>query len=327
MKRKKRGKTLWITAGALLFVMVFLPYCLPLSQPVAQGAAPFDNSAFYAQEGIFLHYRTFVPEKADFFGKLLLVHGFAGSTFSFEALAPLLAKEGYLVVAVDLPGFGYSDRNLSFDHSQANRAQLAWGLLAHIDQGLPPGFAAMPWHLLGHSMGGSTVVSMALDSKARVASLILLNAALFEQGAGAALWRIPPLSRWLPVALERVLINEGTIRSLLASAYGSQPEAWQVAGYLAPLQLPGTASSFVNMLKTTKNEDVSQLSGLKLPLLSIRGQEDTWVSKGQQDRLLALLPDTTSRVIPQAHHCPMETHPSQVMDILLPWLAQAANTK
>ena len=41
---------------------------------------------------------------------LFLLHGLGSSTYSWEALAPLLQAGGYRVFALDLKGFGWSDK-------------------------------------------------------------------------------------------------------------------------------------------------------------------------------------------------------------------------
>ena len=178
MKRKRgKGKVFLVILVVLLLAAFVLPYLVPLSAPAdtAEGL-PFVNSAFFEAGGTPIHYRLAVPEGPAPLGKLLLVHGLAGSTFSFEALTPLLVQAGVVVVSVDLPGFGYSSRDLDYDHSQRNRAHTLWQLLSQVDQGFAPDLAAQPWHLAGHSMGGGTAYAMALQQPDRARSLVLMDA-------------------------------------------------------------------------------------------------------------------------------------------------------
>ena len=55
-------------------------------------------------DGVELHYT-----EAGQGPPILLIHGLNGSTFSFRHLAPLLS-DGFRVLALDLMGFGYSER-------------------------------------------------------------------------------------------------------------------------------------------------------------------------------------------------------------------------
>lgn len=320
-RTKRRTWPLWLllTLAALLV----LPYLLPLSAPadISLGL-PFDNSAFLEIEGTRFHYRLYLSKGQAARGKLLLVHGLGASTYSFEALVPQLTQAGYLVVSVDLPGFGYSERSLSYDHSQGRRASDLWLLLDQVDAALPEEWAQKPWHLGGHSMGGGTVYAMALKRPDSSRSLLLLDAPLTaDRGSGRALFTLPPLMKWLEVGLEHLLFNEARIDALLKRAYGRLPTKDEVQGYLAPLLLPGTARSLGQFVRTAREEDIRGLARLPLPVFFIWGGEDTIVPIAILHKLQALRPDAQALVIPGAGHCPMETHTGEVAEALIAWLA------
>ncbi len=79
--------------------------------------------------------------------------------------------------------------------------------------------------------------------------------------------------------------------------------------------------SLANIVNTARNEAFERLQGLTLPILAIWGAEDTWVPLNELDKLTALLPHTSVRIIHGAAHCPMETHTARFAEILLQWLA------
>lgn len=324
MKKRRGGRRkrfIWYML-TFLAVLMLLPYVLPVSAPAATLAeAPFHNSAFETVHGYSFHYRVYRPEEAPVTGKLLLVHGLGGSTFSFEAAAPQIAEQGYLVLSVDLPGFGYSDRNPAYDHSQANRAKDVWTLLSLVDEGLPVGLAVLPWHLAGHSMGGGTVAAMAVQNEARTASLVLIDPALFSNSRGFFAMDIAPVNRWLQVALEHFILTENNIKRYLGSAYGREPSPAEVQGYLAPLRLRGTAQALGQMVRSFKREDPTRIQGLKTPILAIWGQDDTMVPPGDLEKLQAIRPDLTPLLIAGAAHCPMETHVDIFVEATLNWMA------
>ncbi|HSK68320.1 MAG TPA: alpha/beta hydrolase, partial [Candidatus Limnocylindria bacterium] len=316
----KVWRTAAIALAAVLALLMGAPYLVPLSAPPALAApGPFNNSATEVVRGTPFHFRTYAPQGAVS-GKLLLVHGLGGSTFSFEEAAPALAAQGLLVVSVDLPGFGYSARDPAYDHSQANRARDVWALLDALDATLEPAFAAAPWFLGGHSMGGGTVAAMAMADAPRTRGLVLIDAALFETPRSEAA-SFPPVLRWTQVVLERFLINERNIARMLASAYGREPTAEQVQGYLAPLRLPGTARALRNFVLTSRNEDPSRLAGLGVPILAVWGSEDAWVPITELDRLRELVPEASAYIVQGAGHCPMETHPEEFVAAVWDWMS------
>ena len=325
MKRndpKRVLKAIGITVLCALLVLTAVPYLIPLSQPVLTASLkPFYNSDRAVIRGTSFHFRTYPPSESQVKGKVLFVHGLGGSIFSFEAAAPLIARQGYYVVLVDLPGFGYSDRNPEYDHNQANRADDLWHLLTIIDNTLQGELAGVPWHLAGHSMGGGTVAAMALQNEGRTRSLILIDPALFDMARGSIAVTFPPVGRWLQVALEHLLLTESGVRRYLTSAYGRVPTPDQIKGYLTPLTLPGTAASIANILKTAKNEDASQLKGISSPILALWGSEDTWVPASESQRLREIRPDVTLSIIEGAAHCPMETHTNAFVQTIIPWMS------
>jgi pimeloyl-ACP methyl ester carboxylesterase len=107
MKRFARGLAL------ALCILLTLVVCGPFLVPVHpyQGASPYDladkDSKFIYVRGIWLHYKEYGQGKQLF----LLLHGFGSSTFTWDRIAPNLARLG-TVVSYDRPGFGLSQRPL-----------------------------------------------------------------------------------------------------------------------------------------------------------------------------------------------------------------------
>lgn len=101
---------------------------------------------------------------------LLLLHGRGSAGAQFAPIfAPLAAQRR--VIALDLPGWGLSDKP-PFTGRTARDALQVWmgGALALLDALEIPQV-----DLLGHSMGGFTALGLALDHPARVNRLILVD--------------------------------------------------------------------------------------------------------------------------------------------------------
>lgn len=319
-KRSKRGRTIGKIILIVLLALIILPYLMPLSVPAFDHQTPFENSRFMTINGVTFHYRVDEPAERMIRSKILLVHGLAGSTFSFQALAPRLAEQDFFVVSLDLPGFGYSDRPLDYDHSQKNRARDIWQVLARIDDELTGKVARDGWHLAGHSMGGGSVVAMSLEETKLTKSLILIDPALTNRQQSSFFTSLPPMSQWFQVAIEHVLLTESNITRFLSSAYGREPTPDEVEGYLAPLRLPGTARSLASMFNTARSEDLEKICDMPVPIFAIWGEKDTWVPLQELDRLLSFRDDVRVEIIEGAGHCPMETHTDATFDAITAWL-------
>jgi pimeloyl-ACP methyl ester carboxylesterase len=93
---------------------------------------------------------------------LLLVHGFGASTFDYEerVLEPL--ARSHKVVAVDLYGFGWSERNDEFAYG--------WALWSEQLAGTLDALGIERAAIAGHSMGGAAAAVFAARHPERVES-------------------------------------------------------------------------------------------------------------------------------------------------------------
>lgn len=320
---KKNVKRIGLGLVFVLLLLQVIPFLIPVSKGETIGVDPFTNSHFFRTTDLVdLHYRVW-PAKGEYQGNILLIHGLGGSTFTWRFTAETLAANGYFVTAVDLPGFGYSTRQRTLDHSQKQRSQWLWELLDELHQS-GQGILSGSWHLMGHSMGGGTATAMAMARPEQTTSLILADGALFDNNPSfvSILLRYPPLARWLQVVLEHVLITGERIGSLLASAYGRSLNAEEQAGYAMPLQLPGTTGSLIDLTRTAKSEPIQKDVLADTPVLAIWGADDTWVPLSATEKIEQALPQLQVEAIAGARHCPMETHPLEFEEILLRFLSQ-----
>lgn len=309
----------------LLFLLAFfvllsvVPYLIPL-QPLQGNSRDlaYENSFFVNLDNIELHYRYWGDSSGA--GKnILLIHGLGGSTFTWRYTAPFLQTNGYQVIAVDLPGFGLSDRQAGFDHSAASRAKLLWLLLDQLD-------TSHKWDLVGHSMGGATVAAMALQDQDRVKSVTFAAGALsyFEPSLLSFFYQYPPLSRWVRVLGPRFFFNKERIEGLLSSAYGRLPTETEVEGYLQPLMLENTDAVMADLFLTAPVPLLEHVGDLTVPVLCLWGEEDAWVPLGRGEELQALIAGAELIVIPGEGHCPMETAPDYFNNTLLEFLEKDA---
>ncbi len=309
---------------AVFILLNFLPYLLPISDGEAcMVNLPFGESEIKEIDNVAIHYRLWIPQ-GDIKGKILMIHGLGGSTFSWiQSVEPLL-ESGFIVVAADLPGFGYSDRTPGMDHSQKSRSKLLWKLLDEIEIDLEEQgeISDSNWDLAGHSMGGGTIAAMAMKRPDNVSSLIFVAGAVFDNnpGRGNILFKYPPVQRWVKVILHNYAIHPKRVKSFLESAYGREPGENEVSGYLNPLQQSGTSNTMIDMIKTAKNEPIENLTGTDIPILGVWGENDTWVPKEEGERLRDILPGMQLEIIKGAAHCPMETHPDEFNSIILKFL-------
>jgi pimeloyl-ACP methyl ester carboxylesterase len=145
---------------------------------------------------------------------LLAIHGLGGTKASFLPTLALM-RDGYRVVAVDLPGFGDSVKPL--------RAPFDAPYFARVVVSVLDALGLERAHVAGNSMGGRIALELALTASARVDRLVLLSPAMA--------WLRP--RRWAPVVKllrpELTMVPmpvEGIVRRLVPG--GS--DGWAAAG-------------------------------------------------------------------------------------------------
>lgn len=308
----------------LLLFFFFARLTVSAWEPGSNGfpeKLPYPNSNFRIADSVLFHYRSWNDTLRNPRGKILLIHGFCGSTFCFRENYDTLVRCGFRVVAVDLPGFGYSDRNASVNQSQSNRARLIWALLDQID-----GADTSSWNILGHSMGGGTAEAMALMHPERTRTLTLVDGMVFIRNtdltsAFVTASKTEPMKQILVSLTEKSYLTYPNMRKKLKGAYGYFPDSATVMGYLQPLQIEGTAESVVNILANSKEIVSLHADSLsRMPVLVIWGKKDRTIFPRVGKKLKRAVPSVEWNVIPGAHHMPMETHAPEFNGLLVAFL-------
>jgi pimeloyl-ACP methyl ester carboxylesterase len=100
---------------------------------------------------------------------VLCIHGLGGTKASFMPTVAALAGN-YRVVALDLPGFGESDKPITAPYDAPYFARVAADLLEEL--GIERA------HLIGNSMGGRVAIELGLVAPERASRIVLLSPAL-----------------------------------------------------------------------------------------------------------------------------------------------------
>ena len=279
---------------------------------------PFPESRFATIGDIQIHYRTWQPPNTPR-AKLLLLHGIGGSTYSFDRVVPLLLDAGYAIVAVDLPGFGYSDTALKFEHTPENRLALIWTLIDRLDTDQNQFNPVERWFVIGHQMGGELALWMATDRPGRIAGLVLVSAVVGSNRPGGRMAPFPPVRWGLRSWLANSLYTEAGVQELLEDAYGQPPTQEAIDGYLAPLLRPDADKALVRYARTVGPE-IPPLSSVSVPVLAIWGNQDTWRSLEEGREQTAQIPDATIEVIEGSGHVPMDTDSERFVSLVDMWI-------
>ncbi|MGH8051636.1 MAG: alpha/beta fold hydrolase [Arenimonas sp.] len=280
-----------------------------LSKPVqiAENPMAFANSRYVQVDEVRLHVRDWTGNNPGMC-PVLLIHGFAGSTFSFRELAPALAKAGHPVLAIDLPGYGYSQRT-SFSGTAADAL---WQLLEQERPG-------QSWCFLGHSMGAKLVGQMAALKPDRVHAIAYSDGSPLVSSERRKKWFSSSgfirnaAIKWI----EKHYLNEKKFTELLSQAYSRPATREETQGYLKPLLIPGTVTAAFSGYAKKWSEDTRSTQINSIPSLIVWGDKDTWVKPEVGKTLAKNIPTAKFLMIPGAGHCPIETHFAKVLPAIL----------
>jgi len=233
----------------------------------------------------------------------LLLHGWGVSSQSLAGVQEMLGGT-HRAVALDLPGFGWSER-----------PPAAWGTAEYARHvvGVMEALGMARAAVVGHSFGGRVAIRMAVEHTPHVARLVLVASAGIRPPRGVryqvrvktvklvrALFGLPVWGR-----LGRRLIARLTER------VGSRD--YRTAGAMRP--------TLVKLV----NEDLGPLlPAIRVPTLILWGDRDQEVPRSAMDRMAAAIPGARMVVFPGAGHFPFQDAPEAFARELRAFMAEGA---
>ena len=259
---------------------------------------------------------------------LLLIHGFGASIGHWQKNIPVLAEAGYQVFALDLLGFGASDK-APLDYTlELWRSQITDFWAEFINE---------PTIFVGNSIGALLALMLVTNNPEISAGGVLINCAgglnhrpgdlnpilSLVMGGFARLIKSPVTGSLLFNNIRR----KSQIKRTLYQVYRDRNAVTDelVEMLYRPSCDPGAQKVFASVLTAPAGQTPSELlPNLKKPLLVIWGEKDPWTpvtgAKIYQD-LADKNADVEFQIVPNAGHCPHDENPTAVNAQILNWLA------
>lgn len=257
---------------------------------------------------------------------VLLLHGFGASTFTWRHVIPELAQT-HRVIAVDLKGFGQSDKPFDERYSVLDQAELLAQLIEDKD--------LRDLTIVGHSFGGGVALRLALDANdrlgGRIVRLVLLDSIAYPQ-------QIPVFFRLLDMPLVsqvgvRMVPPSVQTRVALQIAYhdDSKIDPEQVEIYAAPLKTAAGKHAIVQSARQIVPEDIDTLperyKTITLPTLILWCDHDRIVPLEVGIKLRRTLPNSTLKLVEECGHMPQEEQPESTLDLIQSFLGGPSLSK
>jgi pimeloyl-ACP methyl ester carboxylesterase len=256
----------------------------PAAQPTTEGGDATGSSS-----------RATNASGGDRKPTVILVHGFAASLDSWAGVVPVLSRT-HRVIALDLKGFGWTDRPEG-DYSPEAQAKLVLRLLEL--RGVSRSA------IVAHSWGSSVALAAALQAPERVTKLALYDAWVYDEqlptffhwaranGVGEALFSLFYKER----ADERIALAFFDHKFVTEKLVESVDDA---------LDRPGTLAAALAAVRGQHYEDVeNRYRRIDKPTLLMWGREDIVTPLKYGERLARDLPGSKLIVYPRCGHFPM----------------------
>jgi len=247
---------------------------------------------------------------------LLLIHGMAGSSDTWRAVIPPLAKK-YRVVAPDLLGHGRSDKP---------RGDYSLGAFAVWLRDLLDELGVARATIVGQSLGGGVAMQFVYQHPDYCQRLVLISSGGLGPDVGWTLRLLsaPGAEFILPIIAPSPVLTVGNkLRSWFGSAGIQSPRAAEMWSAYTSLSDAPTRQAFLRTLRSVvdyRGQAVSALNRLhvtsQLPALAIWGDRDQIIPVEHAYAAHAARPGSRLEVLAGVGHFPQVERPAEVADLI-----------
>jgi pimeloyl-ACP methyl ester carboxylesterase len=271
--------------------------------------------------GHLVRYRLAMSDHAD--PVMLLIHGIAGSSQTWEEVMPALAGAGYTVIAPDLLGHGESAKPRG-DYSLGAYASGLRDLLAVLGHDRAT--------VVGHSLGGGIAMIFAYQFPERTERMVLIDSGGLGREVNIALRAasLPGSELVLPLLFSTPLLRAGGAIAGALGKLGLQagPDVEEIARGISSFADVESRTAFVHTVRAVidpQGQRVSARDRLYLadgmPTLLIWGERDPIIPIEHGRAAAELIAGSRLEIFPGAGHFPHRDDPLRFTDVLGDFLA------
>jgi pimeloyl-ACP methyl ester carboxylesterase len=311
-----KKKMFFRTAGCCslaLFLIVAVSGCGLFIKTIPKGEilgkAPEDK--FIMIDDVNYHYREYPGTGRDIF----LLHGFASSTYTWEKVIPYLTGQGYHVWALDMKGFGWTDKpqDAKYDTvtlmQEVNKWMDVMGLKDVV--------------FVGNSLGGAIAVLMTLEHPDKTDRLILIDSAGYPI-------KKPLVIRMakMPFAGEitRLFFGRCVVESILKEVFFNDDMVTEekIDAYFHRMSTENAVAAQTALARSFDCEALSsyirRIPDIKNRTLIIWGENDEWIPMESGHKFRKDLSNSTLVILPECGHIPQEEKPEQTAKSIIDFI-------
>ena len=247
---------------------------------------------------------------------LVLIHGFMGMAFDWRFNITELGKH-FSVFAMDLPGFGLSDKPLDFDYSSKGYADFITSFIDVLN--------VHKVALIGNSMGGQIALMTALEYPGCVSELVLVDSGGYPQSVEFKPFKmlnIPVIGE-----ISMALLNRNIIRIMLREGiyYDASIVTDEIVRtYSSVYDTPNARKIPPLVIRSIMKDEsyiASRLNEIKCPALVIWGAEDKVISPTRADMFRQDISQASLLLVQKSGHMPQVEKPDVVNKAIIQFLS------
>lgn len=251
---------------------------------------------------------------------ILLVHGFGTCSFLWRNVGPTLALANRTAFAIDLFGYGESDR--PFDGQFGIAAQSDY-----LDRALTA-LRLTKATIVGIDLGGAVAMHLAFNRPDRVERLALVNAIAFDDIPADDVKQLQRNTARFALRISRGVLGAAPLmRELLDSSVADKTNMPDplIARYLAPYVGEDGLNHLLALARAIDDEDMAEvdLGQIDCPTLIVWGDQDPFVGPKVGERLADTIPGSRLVRLPGTGRLVPEEAPDTLAGMLLEFIGAA----
>ena len=267
-------------------------------------------------QGLRVRFRVFTPD-AQATRRVLMVSSPLADADAWTELAGMLAANGCLCVAAELPGYGASACGAGVFQDNDTRAQILWGILDEVER--RRGEKQCVWHLIGHGSAAAAIMMMTLYQADSVKSRVLISPVFdrFMPYPLQLLLETPFGKKLIDLWFRKKILDRRGFAILVRRVYGGRVSKARMEALRRSICRRGMPDTLARLMREGYRlpENAYQSKG---PLMLIWGTNDRIFGGQLPARVHKRLPDAEPHML-RAAHMSMETDADILNDYLRGW--------
>ncbi len=236
---------------------------------------------------------------------ILFIHGLGSAADRWMKIPDVLSTD-FHSIAIDLPGFGESDKPAKIDYTVDQFRRFVISFLKKIS------IHNEKTNLIGHSLGGYIASEIAIQNQNHVGQLVLIDSSgMLEQPT-------PVLKEYFEAAMNPTKDNVRKAFEKMV-AYPSRIPSQLVNGFIRRINMPNAKHAFESTLVNSATTQIG-LNRLRqinnIPTLILWGIHDKVIPLEHSKFFKDTIVDSRLEVIDDAGHAPFAEKPNQVCELL-----------